>query len=81
MSLTTISFKCKADGYYYAKPVSGRVWVTVTTEGSKKATKFTIKKTETTIGRSSACDIYIPKDDHLSRSHAMIVVEHNVPYM
>lgn len=68
-------------GYVYVKPVPGRIHVSVSTQGSSKTNKVVLKNSENTIGRSSSCTIFVPKDEHMSRAHAKIVIENNVPFM
>jgi len=66
-------------GYYYSKPVDGRMSLYVEPPSGKKKT-IKIPKKPTTIGRSNSCTIKI-EDPHISRSHSRITVEINVPYI
>jgi hypothetical protein len=66
-------------GYFYSRDIDGKVSLTFVLEGKVKTKKLP-KGKEAGIGRSSNNTICIPDDKFISRAHAKVIVEHNVPY-
>lgn len=66
-------------GYMYTREIDGKLLLSLTLEGKLKQKKLP-KGKETTIGRSSNNTICIPDDKFISRAHAKILIENNVPF-
>jgi len=69
-------------GYYYNKPIKGKMKLIDTSNVRRKAYKF--PKTSPlggSIGRSSSNDLTITVDGYISRSHCKIEIRDNIPYL
>lgn len=78
-ALPKIETSVNDKGYIYTRDIDGKVSLTMHVDGKAKTKKLP-KGKEAGIGRSSSNVICISDDKYISRAHAKIVIEGNVPY-
>ena len=66
-------------GYVYTRDIDGKMMLTLPLDGKMKTRKLP-KGREAGIGRSSNNIICITEDKYISRAHAKVILEHNVPF-
>lgn len=66
-------------GYHYTREIDGKVSLSLVLDGKVKTKKIP-KGKEACIGRSSNNLICIPDDKFISRAHAKVLIENNIPY-
>lgn len=66
-------------GYVYTRDIDGKMSLSYMMEGKLKTKKLP-KGREAGIGRSSNNAVSISEDKYISRAHAKVILEHNVPY-
>lgn len=66
-------------GYFYSRDIDGKISISMIVDGKVKSKKLA-KGKEAGIGRSSNNAICIADDKYISRAHAKIIIEYNVPY-